>query len=133
MVVALGAVDRQAQERLGHRLGHLLRVLVQGVEIRRAVLVRAAGGGDDLAGELVPRRVRGDALANPVVVRLERLRPQPLAGEQQQVGPFVGPVIDELRPRQQASRSAGRACRRDASARNARASSAVGSVPIVSR
>ena len=89
---------RQAQERLGDRLRHLLRVLVQGIEIRRPVLERAAAGGDDLADELVPRLVLRHALANPAVIRLHRLRPQPLAVDQQHVGPFVRPVIDELRP-----------------------------------
>ena len=38
---------------------------------------------------------------DPLVIRFERLGPQPLAGDEQHVGPFVRPVIDEFRPREQ--------------------------------
>ena len=86
------------------------------------------------AGELVPGRVGFDLVANPGVVGPHRPAwRQLVAVDQQQVGPFVGPVVDELGPRQAALRSACRACPRDVSARNARVSSAVGSTPIVSR
>ena len=96
--MALGAADRQAQERLADVLGHLLGRLAECVEIGGAVLDALAGGRDDRAHELVPRHVAGHLLPDPLVVGLERLRPQPRAVEHQQVGPFVGPVVAELGP-----------------------------------
>ncbi len=93
------------------RLGQVGRVLVQHEEVGRAVLQRASRGGDQLADQLVPRRVGRHVVANPIVVRPHRRRLEPLAVDQQQVGPLVGPVVDELRPREQLRRSAGRACR----------------------
>ncbi len=101
MVVALGAVDRHAQERHRYRFGQLRRILVQHEEVRRAVFQRAAGGRHQVAGELVPRRVGRHVVANPVIVGPHRRRPQLLAVDQQQVAPLVGPIVDKLRPRQQ--------------------------------
>ena len=96
VVVALGAADREPEERLADVLGHILGRLAERVEIGGAVLEALAGGRDDLADEPVPGKAVGDSLANPLIIRLERLGPEPRAVEHQEVGPFVGPVIDEL-------------------------------------
>ena len=42
MVMTLGTVNRQAHERLSHRLGHVLRVLMQRIKVRGAVVICAA-------------------------------------------------------------------------------------------
>ena len=70
MIVAAGAGDALAQERLGGVLGDVDRVLVQDEVVQRAVLPRAAGRREDLAGELVPRlvllsRSRGSSRRTP--------------------------------------------------------------------
>ena len=79
----------------------LARVFVQDEEIARAIFQRAALRGENAARELVPRRVRGDVVADPFVIGPHRRRAQFLARDEQQVAPFVAPVIDELRAREQ--------------------------------
>ena len=96
MIVAARAGEALAQKRLRGVFGDLDRVLVQDEVIQRAVLPRAAGAGEDLAGEFVPRLVLFDAVANPVVEGPHRVRTKLAARDQQQIGPFVGPVVDEL-------------------------------------
>ena len=101
MVVAFGAVDGHAEERLGRRLGHQARVFVQDIKITGAVFERAALRGEDFPDEDIPGRVGGDVVPNPVVIRPHGGGFQLLALDQQQVGPFVSPVINELRALQQ--------------------------------
>ena len=101
MVVAARAGDREAHERHRHVLGDVDRVLVQDVVVGRAVRQRVARRGQHLTRQRVPRLVGGDAGANPVVVRPHRVRLQAPARDEQQVRPFVGPVVDELRPFEQ--------------------------------
>ncbi len=100
--MALGAADRQAQEGLADVFGHVLGRLAEGVEVRRPVLHAFAGGRDDLAHQLVPGRVGRHLLADPLVIGLERLGPEPRAVEHQQVGPLIRPVVGELGPGKQA-------------------------------
>src|ERR1044072_3871030 len=66
-----------------------------------AVLVCAALGGDDFSDEHVPRRVRGDVVADEPVVGPHRRRPQPFARDEQQIDPFMRPVVYELGPLEQ--------------------------------
>ena len=96
VVVALGAIDRHAEEGLRGRLGHAARIVVQHEEVARPVDQRAALRGDKLAHEPVPRRVRLHLIPNPRVVAPHRGRLEPLALHEQQVGPLVGPVVHEL-------------------------------------
>ena len=128
-----GAGDRHAQERDRGRLGQVGDVLVQHEVVGRAVLQRAAAGGEDLAGEAVPRLVVGHALADELVERPHRRLRQLAARDQQQVGPLVRPVIDELRPLQQARRSASPACRAPCRRGTPCTSSGVGRMPAASR
>ena len=44
------------------------RVVVQDVEIRRAILQCAPFGRDDLAHKLIPRGVGGDLASDPIVI-----------------------------------------------------------------
>ena len=96
MVVAAGAVDRHAEK--GHRSGlrHLKRILVQHEEVRCPVLQRAPFGRHDASRKLIPRSVRLDLIANPGIIGPHRRRTQPFAVDQEQVGPLIGPVVDEL-------------------------------------
>ena len=76
MVVALGAIDRQRQERLGHVLGHRLRILMDGEEVGGAVLHARPPGRDDPPNDFIPGHVLGNAIADPAVVGIDGLRPQ---------------------------------------------------------
>src|SRR5262245_53342761 len=69
VVVALGAVDRHAEKGLGGVLGEILRVLMDDEEITCAILQCATLGQNNLPDELVPRRVPGNVVSNPIVVR----------------------------------------------------------------
>src|SRR5205807_6100701 len=67
VVVALGALEADAEEDLGGGLGAGLRVAQGAVVVGRGPGVGAAPAGDQLAGELVERLALGDALPYPVV------------------------------------------------------------------
>ena len=100
MVVTARAGDRKAHERHGHVFGERNRVLVQHEIVCRAV------------GERVARRVRISRAIRSQACWLprscgsscsrttSRSRQAP-ARDQQQIGPLVGPVVHELRPREQ--------------------------------
>ena len=81
---------------------HVFGRLAERVEVGGAVFDAFARCRDDRPHELVPGRTGGYLLVNPLVVALERHRAQPRAAEHQQVRPFVGPVVGELRPFEQA-------------------------------
>ena len=94
VVVALVAVEAHGQEQLRrvlHRRVRLAEDLV--VAGRRVVEVRPRPRQDGV-GELVVGHVVGDGLVDPVVVGLRSLHAEELAIHVEQVGPFVGPVID---------------------------------------
>ena len=74
---------------------------MQSVEIGGAVVVRVALRSQNALREFIPRRILLDLQANPFVVRFDRLGTQTVAGDEQQIGPFVGPVVYELRAPQQ--------------------------------
>ena len=96
MVVAAGARDALAEKRLGHVFRQIDGIFMQHEVIERPVLTGAAGTGKNLAGELVPGLVGLHPVADPIVESPHRGRTQLTAGNQQQVGPFVGPIIDEF-------------------------------------
>ena len=60
---------------------------------RRVILVGAACC-DDLACELVVRRVVGDLVSNPGAERRGTLRAEEFTIDLQEISPLVGPVID---------------------------------------
>ena len=101
MVVAFRAADRERHERLAHVLRHGLRILMHGEEVGRAVLQARTLGRYHLPHEPVPRRVLRDAVADPLVVGVYGVGPQLRSAHEQDVRPLVGPVVDELRPRQE--------------------------------
>ena len=90
MVVALGALDRHPEERLAHHLRLLGGIVVEEIEARRAVLDRPAAGGDDLPGDLVPRRVGGDLRIEVAVAEMRCSRVQ------QKHFPHVPPPLARL-------------------------------------
>ena len=101
VVVALRAADREAQESLAGVLSHRLRVLVDGEEICGAVVEARAARRDDVAGESVPGDIRGHPVADPAVVGVDGLGPELRAGDEENVAPFIAPVIDELGARKE--------------------------------
>ena len=70
-------------------------------EIGGTVFKAGAARRDDHSHKAVPRDVLGHAVAHPLVVGVERLGPQFRACHQEDVGPLVRPVVDELWPSQQ--------------------------------
>ena len=134
MIVAAGTLQPHAEEQAGRRLA-------------------AGRAGRDWPGRNWPADsrtcCRGPATSSrtnwssglPAAIqsRIQRVEGiDPLGVEHllfvpQQVGPFQGPVLGELGPREQARRSAASRLSGDGSATNARASSAVGKRPIASR
>ena len=100
MIVASRAVDRHAEKGLRRGLGHQAGVFVQHVEIAGPVLERAALRGEDFPDEHVPGSVGSDAVADEPIIGPHRRQLEPFARDQQQVGPFAGPVIDKLGPLQ---------------------------------
>ena len=94
VVVALCTLNRHAQE--GHRdgFGGIGRIAVKHKEVGGSVLVSRSAGGNQVACELVPGRIGGHVVADPLRVGLHGLGFEFRAGDQEQVGPFVGPVVD---------------------------------------
>jgi hypothetical protein len=74
-------------------------------EVRGAVIETGAFGGDDFPDKLVPRQVAGDTVVNPFIPGLYGFGPKFSAIEQEEVGPAVGPVIDEFAASRRASMS----------------------------
>jgi len=64
----------------------------------RAIFERAALRRDHLARKNVPGRVCGDIVANPIVVGPNSGRFQLFGAHEQEVGPFVSPVVNEFGP-----------------------------------
>src|SRR5439155_19616119 len=93
MVVALVAVEPRSQKQVRGVL-HRLRRSADNLPITgRRVLAGGAGRGENLAGELVVRRVLLDLFANPGAEQFGAFTAQKFAVALQQVGPFVGPKI----------------------------------------
>ncbi len=106
MAVAAGAGQPRPHEDQGGGLGHGSRVAVGDgpVEIGRPDAEIAAVGSEQLADELVVGLVLGDALADPAVIRLRRLRPEidrVFRLDPQQVAPLQRPEVGELLALQQ--------------------------------
>jgi hypothetical protein len=96
VVVALVAVETDAEERLADVLGHLPGLFQRPVVVNRGIRQAAPLRGDELADELVVRLVRRDRLADPLAVRPDRLVAQRLGVALEQVGPLVGPEGDVI-------------------------------------
>ena len=67
MVVAAGALEAGAEEKLRRGLGASDRIAVGAIKIGRRIAIGAAAGGEYFAHEPVHRFVLRDALANPIV------------------------------------------------------------------
>ncbi len=91
MMVALGALETDAEEELRRRLGEVLRVVGDAVVIGRAVAERRAARGDQLADKTVERLVVAERGRQPVVQRPHALFADRGAVGANQVGPFQGP------------------------------------------
>ena len=96
MVVALGALDANAEEELGGRFDRALRVSADPIVIGGRMRVGRAVGGQQLADELVHGHVALDGRANPAVEHDGSLGlDQPAVGAED-VGELEGPEVDEL-------------------------------------
>ena len=133
VIVALGALDSHAEEKLGGRLDGRLRVAADPIVVRRGIAKRRALGGQQGADKLVHRNVAFERFANPAMEGISPLGlDQPAVGAED-VGKLERPEVVELRPHEQpvddviAPLSSGR------SARNALTSSGVGKTPSTSR
>ena len=99
MIVALGTLDPQAHEHLGHVLGRFQRVTLDLVKIGGRVPERAAAGGQQLANHLVQRLVAGYSIGEPGGVEEGRLVAHLVARlNHQQLGPFHRPNLGKLLP-----------------------------------
>ena len=90
-------INRQAEEGHTQILGHLERIIVQDKEVGRAVIMRISRRRDQLSDHLIPRHVGRDSITDPAIIRPEPLSAESLAVEQQNVAPFVRPVVNVLR------------------------------------
>ena len=130
VVVALGALDADAEEELGRRLDRALRVAADPVVVGRRVREGRAVGRQQLADELVHRHVPLEARADPAVEDVGPLGlDQPAVGPEH-VGELQGPEVVELGPVEQPVDRAWSRRSAAASARNASTSSGVGRTPI---
>ena len=126
-------MKRQGDRR---RDGVRLLALHGAVEVHRRHAEVAAARREQLAHEPVVGHVVAEARPDPAVVGLHRVRPEvdrELRLHAQQVAPPHRPVVGELRRARAGGRSSAARLSGLRSSRNARASSAVGSVPITSR
>ena len=108
MIVALGAADARAEERLRDRGDHFgalrLALLADGDDevTDGRFLGRVAVGGQHVAGQFVPRPIGGHLLAQPVVEGAHALGAAhvvvALLAVLQQIAQLQRPVIDELGP-----------------------------------
>ncbi len=96
MIVALGALQADAQEHLAKGLGPALRIAEGAVEIGSRLTITASLSRDQLAGELIERLPLGNAVANPAVKRLHALAIQRLLLAVQHIGPLECPEVGEL-------------------------------------
>ena len=133
MMMALGTLHAYAQEDLRRVLGPVGGIVGGAVEVGRAFGVGASLGGDDVADKLIDRLVVAQGGADPVVEAPHALFVELIAVDAQQVAPFEGPEIDELRPLEHLVDRLGRACPALVSARNALIFAGAGSVPMASR
>ena len=105
VIVALGALDVQAQEQAGggagHRLGPAAAAAADGDEGGGAVVAQVAGGGQQRLDQAVvaPVLVEGGDQEAARILLLDPLRPLDLP---QQIAVDVGPVLGELGAAQQA-------------------------------
>src|SRR5438105_2879155 len=79
MVVTLRALDADAEEQLGGRLGGVLRVAAGPPVVGGRIAECAAAGGEQLAGKLVERFVATDRFVNPQAELLHAARVELLA------------------------------------------------------
>src|SRR6516225_7475511 len=63
-----------------------------------AVFESIAASGYDLECKLVPRFVVCDAVANPLVITPHLVIGKVVTRYQQEIGPFIGPIINEIWP-----------------------------------
>ncbi len=96
MVVALRALDADAQEELGRRLGGVLRVAAGPPVVGGRVLENAAAGGQQLAGELVERLVGQNALVDPAMELAHAGRLELLAVGAEDVAPLERPELGRV-------------------------------------
>ncbi len=111
VVMALGATDAGAQEGLGHGGHHLgalgLPVLADGDQeiADGGVVARAAAGRQHVPGDLIPRPLLNQLLAQPFMEGAHALGAAhvvvALLAVLKQVSQEQGPVIDKLRPLEQ--------------------------------
>ena len=101
VVVALGALDADAQEELGGRLDGVLRVAADPVVVGGGIRVGRAVGGQELADELVHRHVPLECRADPAVEDVGPLGLDQAAVGAEDVGELEGPEVVELGPVEQ--------------------------------
>ena len=135
MMVALGALQAQAEEDLGGVGDRLVELIVAHlpVPVDGGGVLPFAGRRDDAADELVVGPIAGDHVADPFVEGVGRLLRPGQAGVAQDAAPAHREVGGVVRVCRAAGRSAWPACRHASSARKARTSSGVGSLPHRSR
>src|SRR5205085_798576 len=102
MVMAFVAVEASGQKKVGrvlHRLGRRADYLpITG----GGMLAIGTGSSEDLASELIVRRILLDLLANPGAETFCALGAQKLAVALEEIGPFVGPEVHVFRAADQA-------------------------------
>ena len=96
--MALRAGDANAEEVLGDRARHLVRLGDRLVEVRRRDLVEAPLGEHDLTDELIERLVGGEAARQPAIVRLGPLGSERLAIDAQDIPPEKGLCVGIFGP-----------------------------------
>ena len=96
MIVAAGTSERHSEERHARTLGDIDRVAMEGEVVGGSVAQGRALRGDDRSRELVPRLVLLHALTYEPIEGPHRGGRKPIRGDKEEVGPFIGPVVDEL-------------------------------------
>ena len=94
MVMAFVAIESRGEEQVRRVLHRVLRIS-QDLEVRRSRVVHVGTGGrQDLAHELIVRRVFLDLAVNPLAELLRTFFAKEFSVHLQKVRPFVRPVID---------------------------------------
>ena len=101
VVVALVAVEADAQEQLGRVLHREVRLALDAPEGGGRVVEGRAAGAEQVADELVVGPVARDLAPQPEAPGARALRADELGADLQEVRPAVGPVLDELRAAEQ--------------------------------
>src|SRR5687767_1839651 len=96
MIVTTRAGKALAEEGLRDVFAEIDHVLVLDEVVERAVFAGGAGSSEDVAGELVPGLVFLHRIANPVVKGPHVVGAELARTDEQEVAPFVGPVVGEL-------------------------------------